>query len=373
MISKKKKAKQEPQVFNKPGSSVADKKRAIDVAIRSLKKKYGDDCFISSGDHVPVSGIPSGSILLDHTIGVGGLPIGRIVEIYGDPGSGKTSLCTLIAANAQDMFPNSFIGYVDVEHAVDPEYASQLGLDMDSVLFSQPDSAEEALDTVLSLTDSAACSVVILDSVGGLQTKLQLEKGMGEATMAEVARILSQSMPKISKSAKRTDTLIIFVNQLRSSLGDYGSPNITMGGKSLKFFASLRLEIKRVDILTQGEDAIGQTLRIKLAKNKVGRPFGKVEADLIFGKGFNNDLEVIQLCIAHGYITQGGAWFSLPSGESFQGKVKLAEYLADNPAELQDLKDKLFNKKEELPNCESEKQKRKEEEEAQNKEQVSKV
>lgn len=341
--------KKQPLAPTKPSNgrtklSNADNLRALNNAITSLKKRYGEDTIIDVNNLPDMDSISTGSLLLDSEIGIGGLPCGRVVEIYGDPSSGKTSLCTLLAASAQAKDPNAYVGFVDVEHALDPDYAVKLGLNMDMTLFTQPGSAEEALDTVLSLAKSGACSLIILDSIGGLQTKLQLEKGMGEATMAEVARILSQNMSKIVVAAKETGTLVVFVNQVRSTMNMYGPSEVTMGGKALKFFASVRLEVKRVDILTEGEAAIGQTVRIKVMKNKVGPPFGKIEADLFFGIGFDLQMEIIELAIRKGIIKQGGAWFSIEGGEAFQGRSKLADHLKDNPDDFFAIKDKLFSK-----------------------------
>lgn len=320
----------------------ANKKRALNAAIATIKKKYGDECFIDSNNREPIESIPTGCLLLDDAIGIGGLPEGRVVEIYGLESCGKTSLITLIAAEAQKKHPDSYIGIVDIEHAFNPAYAEQLGLNTSDILFTQPDSAEEALDTVLSLTASAACSVVILDSVGGLQTKAQLEKGIGDATMAEVARILSQTMPKVSKAAKKTDTLVIFINQMRSNIGAYQGPDITMGGKALKFFASVRVEMKKREVLMDGDTPIGQRIRIRVAKNKVGTPFGVVDADMLFGYGFDKVKEVIELAIARDIIVRGGAWFTI-GDKRFQGKEKVIDFLRSNPEEYEIIKEAVFN------------------------------
>lgn len=319
-----------------------DKKRALKVALATVRKKYGDECFIDTENRRKIDAISSGSLLLDDAIGIGGLPQGRIVEIYGPESCGKTSLITLVAAEAQRKFPDGYIGIVDIEHAFNPPYAEALGLNVDDILFTQPDSAEEALDTMLSLISSGACSVVVLDSVGGLQTKQQLEKGIGEATMSEVARIMSQTLPKIVKAAKRTDTLVIFINQIRATMAMYGKPETTMGGNALKFFASLRLDLRRSDILMNGTVAVGQRIKVKLVKNKVGTPFGIAEVDLYFGKGFDQSVEVVDLAIKAGIIRQGGAWFFLPDETKFQGKSKLIEFLNADEEAFNDIRDKLL-------------------------------
>jgi len=319
-----------------------DKERALKVALATVKKKYGDDCFIDANNREVIPSVPTGSLLLDNAIGIGGIPEGRVTEIYGGESSGKTTLITLISVQAQKKYPDSYVGVVDIEHAFNPAYANKLGLNTDDMIFTQPDSAEEALDTMLSLISSGACSVVVLDSVGGLQTKAQLEKGIGEATMAEVARILSQTMPKIVKAAKRTDTAVIFINQIRSNIGAYTGPDITMGGKALKFFASLRIELKKREVLMQKEVPVGQRIRIRIAKNKVGTPFGVVDSDLYFGHGFDMQAEVIELAIDKGMIVQGGAWYTF--GENrFQGKAKVLEFLRADDTEYEKVKELVFN------------------------------
>lgn len=319
-----------------------EKKRALKVALATVRKKYGEECFIDANNRMAIDAISTGSLLLDDAVGVGGLPQGRIVEIYGPESCGKTSLITLVAAEAQKKFPDAYIGIVDIEHAFNPPYAESLGLNVEDILFTQPDSAEEALDTMLSLISSGACSVVVLDSVGGLQTKLQLEKGIGEATMSEVARIMSQTLPKIVKAAKRTDTLVIFINQIRATMAMYGKPETTMGGNALKFFASLRLDLRRSDILLNGTDAVGQKIKVKLVKNKVGTPFGVAEVDLYFGKGFDQSVEIVDLAIKAGIIKQGGAWFYLPDETKFQGRNKLIEFLNADEAAFYEIKERLL-------------------------------
>jgi len=254
----------------------------------------------------------------------------------------NTTLITTICVQAQKLEPDAYVAVVDIEHAFDPIYAKKLGLDLENMIFTQPDSAEEALDTMLSLISSSACSVVVLDSVGGLQTKLQLEKGIGEATMAEVARVLSQTMPKIVKATKRTNTVTVFVNQIRDNIGVYKGGTTTMGGKALKFFSSLRIELKRREVLTEGDTPIGQVMRFKIAKNKVGSPFGVFDTNLFFGYGFDMKSEVVDLAIEKGIIKQGGAWFSFGENK-FQGKVKVIEFLRTDDSEYEKIKDLVFS------------------------------
>ena len=255
---------------------------------------------------------------------------------------GKTSLSSIVCANAQEKYPDLAVGFVDVEHAFHPEYAKSLGLDVDSIIFTQPDSAEEALDSVLSFVESGAFSVVVLDSVGGLQTKLQLEKGIGEATMAEVARVMSQTIPKISTAASNTGTLVIFINQIRSTLAMFGAAETTMGGKALKFFSSVRLHLRKSDVFLSGEEAIGQAITTKIVKNKVGRPFGTVVVDLLFGQGFDQYGEIATLGIEQGIISKGGSWLTLPDGTTHQGKVNLTAALREDPEMFDEIRTKVF-------------------------------
>lgn len=303
--------------------------RALDNLISGLKSKYGDNSFIS-GDtlkkqEISIDCIPTGSLLLDSQIGIGGIPCGRITEIWGSEGSGKTTIATLIMKNAQEKWPKQCVGFIDVEHAYNLPYAEQLGLNPDTMYFSQPGSGEEALDTLIEAAGSGAFSVLVLDSVAGLKTKAQLAKGVGEDTMGQVAKLMSENLSKIATNAKRTNTAVIFINQIRSKMTMYGDPNVTMGGNALKFWASLRLEIKRggqASIIKDGDIPIGQIIKVILRKNKVGYPFGEIETNLLFGHGFDPYEELATLAIDKGIIEKKGAWFYYEE-EKYQGKANL--------------------------------------------------
>ncbi len=325
----------------------SDKQRALAVFMASQQKKYGNEGAklgnaIVEGD---VDIISTGSALLDDATGIGGLPRGRTIEIFGEEGSGKTSLCTIICANALAKYPDEFIGWIDIEHALNWKYAQQLGMKKDHVVFDQPSSGEHALETMLGMVSSGAFSVVVLDSVGAIRTKRQLEKEMDEATMGEVARLLGENVTKINDAAKKTNTLVIWINQMRTNIGAYGAPPTTMGGKALKFFASMRIDVKKYKpLINKTKDIIGQEQKYTIKKNRLGVPFKEVETEFYFGRGFNVFKEVIDLSIEKGLIKQGGAWFyPNPSDKAFkfQGKDGLIEYYSNDNTAFESLRVRL--------------------------------
>ncbi len=328
--------------------SQSDNKRAASAALNSLKKKWGNDVF-SKEDKRDIPSISTGSVMLDDAIGVGGIPEGRLVEIFGPESCGKTSLTTLICAQAQKAKPDEFVAFIDVEHSYNIGYAEQMGLDTsdDKLLFNQPGSAEEALDIVLALAESGACSVIVLDSVAGLQTKSQLEKGIGDATMAEVARIMGQSIPKISKAAARTGTIVLFINQQRSTMAMYGPSETTTGGKTLPYFASLRIKMRKTDVMLDKDIPIGQEVEVKFVKNKVGRPFTQRNVSLLFGQGFDRCAEIVQVAIDQGLVEKRGAWFFFEDSEGeplkSQGRQGVIDYYRENEEEWNLLYKKLMD------------------------------
>lgn len=275
--------------------------------------------------------------MLDIAIGIGGLPRGRVVEVYGENSSGKTTLFTSVMASAQVEYPDEYVAFIDMEHAFDLKYAESLGLNTseERLLFFQPNTAEEALDIAMGLLSTAACSVVVIDSVSALQTKAQLEKGIGEATMGQLPKLLSETLPKLTKMANRTSTLLCFVNQTREKVGVmYGNPTTTSGGKALPFYCSVRMEIRRVNVLLNGEEPYGQQVAIKIAKNKVGIPFKKIETNIIFGSGFDADLELVEVAVGSELITRRGAWYFLEregfEAIRFQGKESIVTRVRDD-------------------------------------------
>lgn len=327
--------------------SRADSKRAVRAAMTKLKKKWGDDAFIDPSERRAIPAISTGSPKVDAAIGIGGIPEGRVIEIYGPEACGKTTLTTLIAANAQKKHPEAYVAVIDVEHAFNPPYAEELGLNLsdEQFIFTQPSSGEEAIDTLLSLVESGACSVVILDSVGGLKTKRELEGDVDKETMTEVARLIGRNLQgKIVPACKKTGTSVIFINQERASMNMYGKATTTMGGKSIPYAASVRIEMRMKDIIFDPNDKdepIGQNIAVKIAKCKVGNPFKKCEIALKFGQGFDIQAELVEQCIKAGIIVQGGAWFTYGT-ERWQGKAKVAAYFKENPAEYDKLLEKFY-------------------------------
>jgi len=326
-----------------------DVMRALVAAKNALKKKYGEETFRDSSSTLKMESISTGSPSLDNAIGIGGLPEGRIVEIFGGESCGKTSLVSILCGEAQKKHPDKFIGFVDVEHAFNPPYAASLGMKMgeDKTWFAQPSSGEEALEILLNLVETGGFSVLVLDSVGGIQTKRQLEGEIGKETMGEVARIMSQTMPKIVKAANKHGTLVVFINQQRATMDMYGPKDTTMGGKALPYFASVRLKLRKKDVIMDGTTPIGQSVEIKVIKNKVGNPFGVVECDLYFHKGFDRQAELVDEAIKAGIIDQGGAWYYVDKGTDnkirFQGKSKVVEFFRTEPEKYQIILDKLMS------------------------------
>ena len=329
----------------------SEKKRLLSNVKNTIKKKWGEEAFISV-ERLDIPTISTGSVKIDNAIGPGGFPEGRIIEIYGPESCGKTTLTTLSMIEAQKKYPDHMCALVDVEHAYNLDYATKMGLDIDEerFLISQPSSGEEALDTMLKLIESGLFKVVALDSVGGLMTKEQIEKGIGEATMAQVARVLSQSMGKIAQAAKRSGTVVIFINQIRATMNMYGPSETTMGGNALPYWCSVRIKMRKIDVITDKDTPIGQTIRTQIIKNKVGTPFGVVDVNLIFFKGFDRQSELVETAIDAGIIERGGAWYYIDKGtdaeQKFQGKAGVIEYYKNNEDEYDKLLGLLFKSEE---------------------------
>lgn len=325
----------------------SDKQRALEAYLASTAKKYGEEGakLANSISKEVLNVISTGSALLDEATGVGGLPRGRVVELFGDEGSGKTSLAEIICGIAQTLYEDEYVGWVDVEHAMNWEYAQQLGMKKDRTIFVQPSSGEQALDEMLNMISSGAFSVVVLDSVGGLATKAQIEKEIGELTIGEVARLMSNNVKKITDAAGKANVLVIFINQLRVNIGAYGSPAQTMGGKALRFFASVRIQVKKKDpLVNKMKDFIGQAQEYVFKKNRMGVPFKTVETEFFFGKGFNIFKEMIDIAIDKGLIAKGGAWFYPNPADrtfKFQGKDAVIEYYAGDNLAFEQLRKRV--------------------------------
>ena len=331
---------------NKSSAVSPDILRAIKTAKMSLKKKFGDDLF-SEKKVEKMPSVSTGSALLDKEIGNDGWVLGRVHEIFGGPSAGKSTVVSMTCANAMRQYPDKYVIYLDYEQAMNFEYAKKLGLDVedDRFIFLQPTSAEEGFETIHRLVETGGISTVIIDSVPAMMTQQELEKGYDEMTMGAKAKFLSTSIPKLIELIKRTQTAIIFVNQVRDTLGYSGSGQTTPGGKAIPFYSSTRIEIKRTQILTEKDVAYGQTVKFYVRKNKVGRPFGAFESDLIFGKGFDYVSETIEIAIDLGIISKAGAWLKIKHGDKdelvLQGRNGAADYYRVNEEDFLDLKQRV--------------------------------
>jgi len=311
--------------------SDSEKSRIIDLAIAQIEKQHGKGSIMrfNSDDIVPVEAIPTGSIGLDIALGVGGVPRGRIVEIYGHEGSGKTTLTLHVVAEAQKM--GGVAAFIDVEHAIDPLYARNIGVDMDSVLISQPDTAEQALEIAETLIRSGAIDVVVVDSVAALAPSVEIEGEMGDAHVGVLPRLMSKALRKLSGVTNRSNTTVIFTNQIRQKIGVmFGNPETTPGGLALKFHASVRLEVRRAEALKDGGETTGNRVRVKVVKNKVAPPFTQVEFDIDFGKGISKVGDLIDVGVDKEIVRKSGAWFYYGEQRLGQGKENAKNFLLEN-------------------------------------------
>ena len=312
-------------------SQASDKKKALETCIAQIEKNYGKGAIMRLGDDIPVNveALSTGSLSLDLALGIGGVPKGRIIEIYGPEASGKTTLALHVVAAAQKAGGEA--AYIDVEHALEPAYARALGVNVEDMLVSQPDTGEQALDITEALVRSGAVDVVVVDSVAALLPRSELEGEMGESSVGVVARLMSQALRKLAGAISKTNTVVIFINQLREKIGVmYGNPETTTGGNALKFYASVRIDIRRTEAIKNGSEVIGNRTRAKIVKNKVAPPFKEAEFDIIYGEGISKVSEIIDLGVKLELIDKAGAWFTV-NGERIQGKDKVKEYLESNP------------------------------------------
>ncbi|MDO5572094.1 MAG: recombinase RecA [Bacteroidales bacterium] len=321
----------EKEKSQKPSPS-ADKLKALQAAMDKIEKSYGKGSIMKMGDeHVEdVAVIPTGSIGLNAALGVGGFPKGRIVEIYGPESSGKTTLAIHAIAEAQKL--GGIAAFIDAEHAFDRFYAEKLGVDINNLIISQPDSGEQALEITEQLIRSSAIDIIVIDSVAALTPKAELEGEMGESKMGLQARLMSQALRKLTAAINKTNTTCIFINQLREKIGImFGNPETTTGGNALKFYASVRLDIRRTSQLKDGEDVIGNQVRVKVVKNKVAPPFRKAEFDIMFGEGISRAGEIIDLGVEKGIVKKSGSWFSYGDIKLGQGRDAAKKMVMDNP------------------------------------------
>ena len=318
-----------------------DKKKALETAIAQIEKSYGKGSIMRLGDgmQVNVEAIPTGSLSLDLALGIGGVPKGRIIEIYGPESSGKTTLALHIVASAQKL--GGEVAYIDAEHALEPAYARALGVDIESMLISQPDTGEDALSITETLVRSGAIDVVVVDSVAALVPRSEIEGEMGDSSVGVVARLMSQALRKLAGSISKTNCIVIFINQLREKIGVmYGNPETTPGGRALKYFSSVRIDVRRTETLKNGSEMIGNRTRAKIVKNKVAPPFKEAEFDIMYGEGISKIGEIIDLAVKLDLIEKGGAWYTV--GETrLQGRDNVKAYLQQNPDIADELEQKI--------------------------------
>ena len=323
--------KKKSTAYAVPVTAASDKKKALETAIAQIEKNYGKGAIMRLGDDIPVNveAISTGSLSLDLALGIGGVPRGRIVEIYGPESCGKTTLALHVVASAQKEGGEA--AYIDVEHALEPAYARALGVDIDNLLISQPDTGEQALEITEQLVRSGALDVVVIDSVAALLPRSELEGEMGESSVGVVARLMSQALRKLAGVVSKTGCIVIFINQLREKIGVmYGNPETTPGGRALKYFSSVRIDMRRIETLKNGSEMIGNRTRAKVIKNKVAPPFKEAEFDIIYGQGISKVGEIIDLAVKLELIDKGGAWFTV-GDTRIQGRDNVREYLEQNP------------------------------------------
>ena len=321
--------------------STPDREKALQLALAQIEKNHGKGSVMRLGDDTrpPIGVIPTGSIALDVALGVGGLPRGRVVEVYGPEASGKTTVALHAVANAQAA--GGIAAFIDAEHALDPEYARAIGVDTDALLVSQPDTGEQALEIADMLIRSGALDIIVIDSVAALVPRAEIEGEMGDSHVGLQARLMSQALRKITGALNNSGTTAIFINQLREKVGVvYGSPEVTTGGRALKFYASVRLDVRRIETLKQGTEAVGSRVRVKIVKNKVAAPFKQAEFDILYGVGISREGSLVDVGVEQGIVRKSGAWYTYEGDQLGQGKENVRTFLRDNP----DLADEIEKK-----------------------------
>ena len=318
-----------------------DREKALDLALAQIDKNFGKGSVMRLGEETrqPIEVIPTGSIALDVALGIGGLPRGRVVEIYGPESSGKTTVALHAVANAQAQ--GGIAAFIDAEHALDPDYAAKLGVDVDALLVSQPDTGEQALEIADMLIRSGALDILVIDSVAALVPKAEIEGEMGDSHVGLQARLMSQALRKMTSALSNSNTTAIFINQLREKIGVmFGSPETTTGGKALKFYSSVRLDVRRIETLKDGTDAVGNRTRVKVVKNKVAPPFKQAEFDILYGQGISKEGSLIDMGVAEGFIRKSGSWFTYEGDQLGQGKENARKFLLENT----DIRDEIEKK-----------------------------
>src|SRR5690242_2328484 len=322
-----------------------DREKALDAALAQIERQFGKGAVMRMGERSrePIEVIPTGSTALDVALGVGGLPRGRVVEVYGPESSGKTTLTLHAVANAQRA--GGQVAFVDAEHALDPEYAKKLGVDTDALILSQPDNGEQALEITDMLVRSGALDLIVIDSVAALVPRAEIEGEMGDSHVGLQARLMSQALRKITGALNNSGTTAIFINQLREKIGVmFGSPETTTGGRALKFYASVRLDVRRIETLKDGTEAVGNRTRVKIVKNKVAPPFKQAEFDIVYGEGISREGSLIDVGVEQGLIKKSGAWYTYDSDQLGQGKENVRGFLRDNPDLADEIEKKIKEK-----------------------------
>ena len=319
--------------YKEPVTTKEEKLKALDAAISQIEKQYGKGSVMKMGDksaHMNVETIPTGSLSLDIALGLGGLPKGRIIEIYGPESSGKTTVALHCVAEVQKR--GGIAGFIDAEHALDPVYAKNIGVDIDNLYISQPDSGEQALEITETMVRSGAVDIVIVDSVAALVPKAEIDGDMGDSHVGLQARLMSQALRKLTSIVSKSNCIVIFINQLREKIGVmFGNPETTTGGRALKFYASVRLDVRRVEALKQGGEVVGNHTRVKIVKNKVAPPFKEAEFEIVFGKGISKEGDILDLASDLGIVNKSGAWYAYNGEKIGQGRENAKNYLHENP------------------------------------------
>lgn len=323
-----------------------EKMKALDAALAQIEKQYGKGSVMKLGDqsvNMGIDVVPTGSLSLDLALGLGGMPRGRIIEIYGPESSGKTTVALHVVAEVQKM--GGIAGFIDAEHALDPTYAAHIGVDIDNLYISQPDNGEQALEITETMVRSGAVDVIIVDSVAALVPKAEIDGEMGDSHVGLHARLMSQALRKLTGIISKSNCVVIFINQLREKVGVmFGNPETTTGGRALKFYASVRLDVRRIETLKVGGEVVGNRTRVKVVKNKVAPPFKEAEFDIMFGKGISKEGDILDLAVLHDIINKAGAWYSYNGEKIGQGRENTKLYLANNPEVMEEIEQQVRNK-----------------------------
>jgi len=331
-----------PRTMGQDMANGADRSKALEAALGQIDRQFGKGSVMRLGEHEvrAVESIPTGSVALDIALGIGGLPRGRIVEIYGPEASGKTTVALHAVASAQKM--GGVAAFIDAEHALDPEYAKRLGVDTDNLIVSQPDTGEQALEIADILIRSGGIDILVIDSVAALVPKAEIEGEMGDSHVGLQARLMSQALRKITGALSNTNTTAIFINQLREKIGVFfGSPETTTGGKALKFYASVRLDVRRIETLKEGTEPVGNRTRVKVVKNKMAPPFKQAEFDIIYGQGISAEGGIIDMGVETGFVKKSGSWYTYEGDQLGQGKENARQFLKDNPLLAAEIEKKI--------------------------------